>query len=62
MRNGVVSLMRSRKWLDNLEALHADTVVGIANQLAFDAQLSGVQEVKSVSFRHQKRYIANARW
>ncbi|KAI4952990.1 hypothetical protein J4E86_006527 [Alternaria arbusti] len=34
---------------------------GIANQLAFDAQLPGVQEVKSVSFRHQKRHIANAR-
>ncbi|KAH6864877.1 hypothetical protein BKA58DRAFT_322127 [Alternaria rosae] len=34
---------------------------GIANQLAFDAQLPGVQEVKFVSFRHQKRHIANAR-
>ncbi|KAL1793901.1 hypothetical protein ACET3X_007322 [Alternaria dauci] len=33
---------------------------GIATQLAFDAQSPGVQEVKSVSFRHQRRPIANA--
>jgi hypothetical protein len=36
-------------------------VPGIATQLAFDAQSTGVQEVKSVSFRHHQRPIANAR-
>jgi hypothetical protein len=34
---------------------------GIATQLAFDAQSLGVQEVISVSFRHQQRPIANTR-
>jgi hypothetical protein len=34
---------------------------GIATQLASDAQSPGVQEVKSISFRHQRHPIASGR-
>jgi hypothetical protein len=36
-------------------------VPGIATQLASDAQSPGVQEVKSISFRHQRHPIASGR-
>jgi hypothetical protein len=60
----MVSLMRAyqRGLIDSNDYLaNVMGLLVIANQLAFEAQSPGVQEVKSVSYRHQKRPVVGAR-